>query len=51
MLKQWPMLDISSSNWCQVRAQVDMVKSHFIQSAWVNIAELDDLHHFESAAE
>jgi len=51
MLKQWPMLDITRSNWYQVRAQVDKVKSHFIQSARDNIAELYDLHHFESTAE
>jgi len=38
-------------NWYQVRAQVDMVKSHFILSARDNIAELYDLYHFESAAE
>jgi hypothetical protein len=35
----------------QVRAQVDKVKSHFIQSARENIAERYDLHRFESAAE
>jgi hypothetical protein len=35
----------------QVRAQVNKVKSHFIQSARDNIAELYDLHQFESAAE
>jgi ferritin-like protein len=35
----------------QVRAQVDIVTSHFIQSARENTAELHDLHHFESAAE
>ena len=51
MLKQWPTLDITRSNWYQVRAQVDKVKSHFIQSVRDNIAELYDLHHFESAAE
>jgi hypothetical protein len=51
MLKQWLKLDIKRSNWYQVRAQVDMVKSHFIQSARDNIAELYDLHRFESAAE
>jgi len=51
MLKQWPTLDITRSNRNQVRAQVDMVKSHFIQSARDNIAELHDLHRFESAAE
>jgi len=51
MLKQRHMLDITRSNWHQVRAQVDMVKSHFIQSARDNIAEQYDLHRFESAAE
>jgi len=35
----------------QVRAQVDKVKSHSIQSARENIAELYNLHRFESAAE
>jgi len=35
----------------QVRSQVDKVKSHFIQSARDNIAELYDLNCFESAAE
>jgi len=35
----------------QVRAQVNKVKSHFIKSARDNIAELYDLHRFESAAE
>ena len=51
MLKQWPMLDITRSNRYQVQAQVDKVKSHFIPSARDNIAELYDLHCFESAAE
>jgi hypothetical protein len=51
MLKQRPTLDITRSNWYQVRAQVDKVKSHFIQSARDNIAELYDLHRFESTAE
>jgi hypothetical protein len=51
MLKQWPTLDITRSNRYQVPAQVDNVKSHFIQSARDNIAELHDLHRFESAAE
>jgi len=51
MLKQRPMLDITRSNRYQVRAQVNKVKFHFIQSARDNIAELDDLHRFESAAE
>jgi hypothetical protein len=51
MLKQRPTLDITRSNWYQVRTQVDQVKSHFIQSARDNIAELYDLHRFESTAE
>jgi hypothetical protein len=48
---QWPTLDITHSNQYQVCAQVNKFKSHFIQSARDNIAELYDLHHFESAAE
>jgi len=51
MLNQRPTLNITRSNRCQVRAQVDKVKSHFIQSARDNIAELYDLHRFESNAE
>jgi len=51
MLKQLPTLDITRSNWNQVGAQVDKVKSHFIQSARDNIGELYDLHRFESTAE
>jgi len=51
MLNQWPTVDSTRSNRYQVGAQVDKVKSHFIQSARDNIAELYDLHHFESAAE
>jgi len=51
MLKQWPTLDITRSNCYQVRAQVDKVKSHCIQSARDNIAEFDDIHRFESTAE
>jgi len=51
MLKQWPTLDITHSNRYQVRAHVDRVKSHFIQSARDNIAELYDLYRFESATE
>jgi hypothetical protein len=51
MLNQRPTLDITRSNWYQVRAQVDKVKSHFIQSARDNIAERYDLHQLESAAE
>jgi len=51
MLKQQPRLDSTRSNQYQVRAQVDTVKSHCIQSARDNIAELYDLHRFVSAAE
>jgi hypothetical protein len=51
MLKHRPTLDITRSNQYQVQAQADMVKSHFIQSVTDNIAELYDLHRFESAAE
>ena len=51
MVKQRPTLDIGRSNWYQVQAQVDKVKSHFIQSARDNRAELYDIHHLESAAE
>jgi len=51
MLNQQPTLDITHSNRYQVRAQVDKVKSHFIQSASDNIVELYDFHWFESAAE
>jgi hypothetical protein len=51
MLKQRPRLDITRSSPYQVRAQVDKVKSHFIQSARDNIAELYDLHRLESATE
>jgi hypothetical protein len=51
MLNQRYPLDITCSNRYQVRAQVDKVKSHFLQSARDNIAELYDLHRFESATE
>jgi len=51
MLKQQPTLDITRSNWYQLRAQVDKVKSDSIQSARGNIAELYDLHRIESNAE
>jgi hypothetical protein len=51
MLNRRPTVGITRSNQYQVRAQVDKVKPHFIQSARDNIAELYDLHHFESAAE
>jgi hypothetical protein len=51
MLNQRPTVDIIRPNRYQVRAQVEMVKSHCIQSVRDNNAELYDLHRFESAAE
>jgi hypothetical protein len=51
ILKKRPMLDITRSNRYQVRAQVDKVKSHFIQSARDHIGELYDLHPCESTTE
>jgi hypothetical protein len=51
MLQRRPTLDITRSIRYQVRTQVAKVKSHFIQSARDHIAELYDLHHFESDAE
>ena len=48
---QWPMLNITCSNWYRVPAQVDKVKSHFTKSAMHKVAERCDLHHFESDAE
>jgi len=51
MLNERPTLDITRLNRYEVQAHVDKVKSHFIQSAMENIAELYDLHQFESAAE
>jgi hypothetical protein len=51
MLNQRLTVDITRSDRFQVRAQVDKLKSHFIQSARDNIAELYDLHRFESTAE
>jgi len=50
-VKQRPTLDITHSNQYQVRPQVVKDKSHSVQSARDNIAELYDLHHFESAPE
>jgi hypothetical protein len=44
-------LDITRSNWYQVRTQVNNVKFDFIQSARDHIAELYDLQHFASEAE
>jgi len=44
-------LNITNSNQFQVRAQVDKAKSNVIQSAMDGIAELYDLHHFETDAE
>jgi hypothetical protein len=51
MLKQRLTLDITHSNRYLVRAKVNNVTSHFIQSARDNIADLYDLQRFESAAE
>jgi hypothetical protein len=51
MLNQRPTVDITRTNRNLVQAQVDMVRSHFIQSARDNIVALHNLHHFESAAE
>jgi hypothetical protein len=51
MLKQQPKLDTTRSNWYQVRAQVDKVKFHFMLSPSGNMAEVYDLHQFESTAE
>jgi hypothetical protein len=51
MQKQWPTLDITRSNQYQVSAQVDKVKSHFIQSASDNIGELYDIHSIQSDTE
>jgi len=51
VLKQWPTLDITCSNWYQIRAQVEKIISYFIQTATGNIAEIDDLHRFESDIE
>ena len=51
MLKQRPMLCTTCSNWYQVRAQFDKVKFPLIQSARDNIAELYNLHRFESDTE
>jgi hypothetical protein len=51
MLKQLPTLDITRSNRYQVPVQVDKAISNSIRSARENIAELEDLHRFESAAE
>jgi len=51
MLKQQSTLDIACSNRYQVQVQVNKVQSHSIQSARDHIAELYDLHHFESDTE
>jgi len=51
ILKQRLMLDITCSNWYQVRPQVDKVGSHLIHWAREIIAELYCLHCFESNTE
>jgi len=48
MMKQRSTLHITSSNQYLVRAQVDKVISHCIQSARNTMAEHNDLHRFES---
>jgi len=51
MLKKQPILDDTCSIRDQVLAPVDKAKSHFIQSARDHIAQLYDLHRFESDPE
>ena len=51
MKRQRPTLHNTCSNRDQVRAQVYKVISQFIRSARNNIAELYELHCFQSAAE
>ena len=51
MKRQRPTLHNTCSNQDQVRAQVYKVISQFIRSARNNIAELYELHCFQSAAE
>ena len=50
-MNEWPTLDNTCSNRYQVCAKVDTVKSQYIHSARDNIAELYELHRFESAVE
>jgi len=51
MLQQRPTLDSTRSSWYHVRAQVDLIISHVIQSARDHIAELYDPHRSGSDAE
>jgi len=51
MLKKRPTMDVERSDWYQVRAEVDMVKSQFSQWTKNNIGKLYYLHRFESDAE
>ena len=51
MWKQRRTLDITWLKRFHVRAQVDTVESHLMQSARDNIAELHNLHRCESAAD
>jgi hypothetical protein len=51
MLQQRLTLNITRSKQHQVHAQVDKVKSHFIQSAKDNIAEQYNLRRFETPVE
>jgi hypothetical protein len=51
MLNKRPTLAIPRLNGYQVRTQIGKVRSHLIQSFRGNIAELHDLHRFESATQ
>jgi hypothetical protein len=51
MLNQRPTFNITHSNWFQLLVQVDNAKSHSIQLARDNIAEIENLHNFVSAGE
>jgi hypothetical protein len=51
ILKRRPTLDITCSFRYQVRPQIDKFQSHFIQSARDYVAEVYDIHRFESDTE
>jgi translation initiation factor 6 (eIF-6) len=51
MLNQQPMMDITLSNWDQVRTPATTVQSHSIQFVRDNIRVLNDLHCLETAVE
>jgi len=44
-------MDVTHWTRYQVRAEVNKLNFHFIQSARVNIVELNDVHHFGSDSE